>query len=195
MGSHWFATAVLIGSHFTDKSQWTNPQLCCMYFMTTGIITAIIDKPFVTLTVSFPWLSHQNIQWGTDFVMVRLLVLNGFTWCILAIWFHIIHDDVIKWKHFPCYWSFVQGIHRSPVNSPHKGQWCGALMFFFSCTWISTWVNNREAGDLRRHRAHYQFGTKPNLVAKILATKFGVFFVIYIMFSKNMFNMSLMIMW
>ena len=23
------------------------------------------------------------------------------------------HDDVIKWKHFPCYWPFVLGIHRS----------------------------------------------------------------------------------
>ena len=22
------------------------------------------------------------------------------------------HDDVIKWKHFPCYWPFVRGIHR-----------------------------------------------------------------------------------
>ena len=31
------------------------------------------------------------------------------------------HDDVIKWKHFPRHWSFVRGIHRSPVNSPHKG--------------------------------------------------------------------------
>ena len=30
----------------------------------------------------------------------------------------------------------------------------------------------------------YQSGTKPNLVAKILATKFGVFFVIHVMFSK-----------
>ena len=30
------------------------------------------------------------------------------------------HDDVIKWKHFPCYWPFVRGIHRSPVNSPPK---------------------------------------------------------------------------
>ena len=39
------------------------------------------------------------------------------------------HDDVIKWKHFPRYWPFVRGIHRSPVNSPHKGQWRGALMF------------------------------------------------------------------
>ena len=27
------------------------------------------------------------------------------------------HDDVMKWKHFPRYWPFVRGIHRSPVNS------------------------------------------------------------------------------
>ena len=39
------------------------------------------------------------------------------------------HGDVIKWKHFPRYWPFVREIHRSPVNSPHKGQWRGALMF------------------------------------------------------------------
>ena len=65
------------------------------------------------------------------------------------------HDDVIKWKHFPRYWPFARGIHRSPVNSPHRGQWRGVLMFSLICTWINTWVNNREAGDLRRHRAHY----------------------------------------
>ena len=65
------------------------------------------------------------------------------------------HDDVIRWKHFPRYWPFVRGIHRSPVNSPHKGQWRGALMFSLICAWINDWVNNRESGDLRRHRADY----------------------------------------
>ena len=40
-----------------------------------------------------------------------------------------IHDDFIKWKHFPHYWPFVRGIHWWPVDSPHKGQWRGALMF------------------------------------------------------------------
>ena len=65
------------------------------------------------------------------------------------------HDDVIKGKHFPRYWPFVRGIHRSPVNSPHKGQWHGALMFSSICVWINSWVNNREAGDLRRCHAHY----------------------------------------
>ena len=65
------------------------------------------------------------------------------------------HDDVIKWKHFPRYWPFVRGIHRSPVNSPHKGQWRGALMFSLICARINGWVKKREAGDLRRYHAHY----------------------------------------
>ena len=47
------------------------------------------------------------------------------------------------------------GIHRSSVNSPHKGQWRGALMFSLICLWINDWVNNREAGDLRCYHAHY----------------------------------------
>ena len=39
---------------------------------------------------------------------------------------------------------------------PHKkGQWRGALMFSLICVWINDWVNNREAGDLRRYRGHY----------------------------------------
>ena len=66
-----------------------------------------------------------------------------------------IHDDVIKWKHLPRYWSFVRGIHWSPLISLHNGQWHGAVMFYLICVWINCWVNNREAGDLRRHHAHY----------------------------------------
>ena len=65
------------------------------------------------------------------------------------------HDDVIKWKHFPRYWPFVRGIHRFPVNYPHKGQWRGDLMFSLICARINGWVNNGEAGDLRRHHAHF----------------------------------------
>ena len=49
----------------------------------------------------------------------------------------------------------MREIYRSPVNSPHKGQWRGALVFSLICAWINGWMNNREANDLRRHRAHY----------------------------------------
>ena len=79
------------------------------------------------------------------------------------------HDDVIKWKHFPRYWSFVRGIHRSPVNSPHKGQWRGALMFSLICARINGWVNNGEAGDLRRYRAHYDVIVMTHLAQSLQA--------------------------
>ena len=63
------------------------------------------------------------------------------------------------WRHqmktFSRYWPLVRGIHRSPVNSPHKGEWPGALMFSLICTRINSWVNNGEASDLRCHRAHH----------------------------------------
>ena len=61
------------------------------------------------------------------------------------------------------YWSFVRGIHWSTVISPHKGQWRGALMFSLICAWIKAWVNNREAGDLRPYRAHYDVTVMVNL--------------------------------
>ena len=62
------------------------------------------------------------------------------------------HDGVIKWKHFPRYWPFV-----SPVNFPHKWQWRETLILSLICAWINGWVNNHAAGDLRRHRAHYDY--------------------------------------
>ena len=46
-----------------------------------------------------------------------------------------LHNDVIKWKYFTRYWPFVRGIHRSPVDSPHKGQLRGAFMFSLICAW------------------------------------------------------------
>ena len=63
------------------------------------------------------------------------------------------HDDVIKWKHFPRYWPFVRGIHRSPRN----------FDVFFDLN--KRWVNNREAGDLRRHHAHYDVTVMETLPA------------------------------
>ena len=49
----------------------------------------------------------------------------------------------------------MRGIHWSPVNSPQKGQWRGALMLSLICVWTDGWLNNRDAGDMRRYRAHY----------------------------------------
>ena len=63
------------------------------------------------------------------------------------------------WRHqmetFSALLAFCAGNSPVPVNSPHKGQWRGALMFTLICAQINDWVNNHEAGDLRRHLDHY----------------------------------------
>ena len=69
--------------------------------------------------------------------MVNMTISNTLRWKFCSSWpltiFLVLpwgHDYVIKWKHFPRNWPFVRGIHRSPVNSTHKGQWRGADVFF-----------------------------------------------------------------
>ena len=63
------------------------------------------------------------------------------------------------WRHqmetFSALLALCAGNSPSPVNSPHKGQWRGNLIFSLICAWINCWENNREAGDLRRRCAHY----------------------------------------
>ena len=99
----------------------------------------------------WPYTHHKRNNWRSCRVSSNC---HGI-WNLHGSCIYMMHDDVIKWKHFTRYWPFVRGIHRSPVKSPHKGQWRGALMFSLICAWINGWVNNREAGDLRRHRTHY----------------------------------------
>ena len=95
------------------------------------------------------------------------------------------HHDIIKWKHFPRYWPFVRRIHPLPVNSPHKDQWREALMFSLICTWINGWVNNREAGDLRRHRAHCDVIVMMNFNKMNGSLKFSYYLKDCLMFSKH----------
>ena len=70
-------------------------------------------------------------------------------YCIVWAWENtmdiVLHDDVIKWKHFPHYWPFVWGIHQSLVNSLYKGQWRRSLMFSLICT-LNKWLSKQSCG-------------------------------------------------
>ena len=79
------------------------------------------------------------------------------------------NDDVIKWKHVPRYWPVLRGIHRSPVNSPHKGQRRGALMLSLIGAWTNGWVNNRDAGDSRCRCAHYGVAVMMSLILNAIS--------------------------
>ena len=136
----------------------------------------MIDCLWLQFNTIYGACSHKHLQyipWNMHivllcFVVVRWEVLlyscdSLTTVASLAPWqpYGCLHDDVIKWKHFPRYWPFVPGIHRSPVNSLHKGHWCGALMFSFICACINSWVKNHQAGDLICLRAHYDVIVMP----------------------------------
>ena len=54
-------------------------------------------------------------------------------------------DAVIKWKHLPRYWPFVRGIHRSPVNSPHKGPLTRSFGVFFDLR-LNKWLSKQSWG-------------------------------------------------
>ena len=98
------------------------------------------------------WKPEQNGQYfpvSKVFCDQLLCFWLTFDWSLFSR-----QDSGIKWKHFPRYWPFVRGNHRSPGDFPLKGQWRGALVFSLICAWTNGWANNRDAGNLRRHGAY-----------------------------------------
>ena len=112
---------------------------------------------------------HFTITWMTaewNFHRIWITMEKPSWYCLLYY--------VIDSRHVFPYWD----IHASPWwrhqmesfstllaicagNSPHIGQWRGVLMFSLIYVWINGWVNNGEAGDLRRYRTHYDVTVIP----------------------------------
>ena len=67
-----------------------------------------------------------------------------------------------------------KGIHRSPVDSPHKDQWRRTGVFF-DLRLNKRLNKNRNTGDLRHHRAHYDvtamLGHQPVTQLRLIQTK------------------------
>ena len=111
-------------NRFLMTSQWPND----CYASTWKVISYSLDIDFIHRDIH-GWSWKKNRAWCASF-------------CCRCIG---IHDDVIKWKHFPRYWPFVRGIHRPPANSLHKGQWRGTLMFYLICA-LNKRLNNQSGG-------------------------------------------------
>ena len=106
--------------------------------------------------VSTEWSIYSQREWPImTMIQFRSSVHNGSG--VRSIYVSSCRAEFTWWRHqmetFSALLAFLRGIHRwIPFT---KGQWRGALMFSLICAWINGWVNSREAGDLRRHRAHY----------------------------------------
>ena len=87
--------------------------------------TAPVNTKAVTLTTFAFLRKHCTVnQTIVSSTSQELCILLAF--CCVLLWFH---DDVIKCKLSPHYWSFLWGIHRSRENFPHKGPVMRTLMF------------------------------------------------------------------
>ena len=74
---------------------------------------------------------------------------------------------------FPALLAICAGNSPVPGEFHTKGQWRGALMFSLICARINSWVNNGEAGDLRRHRDHYDVIVSNYFTSGIIAGSDG----------------------
>ena len=114
-----------------------------------------LNKPARRLWFETPsrlWWRHRNEWRGTPtyishlYPHIRLHIKRHH--CFMTWWRH-------QMEIFSALLAICAGNSPVPDEFPHKGQWRGALMFSLSCVWINGRVNNREAGDLRRYRAHH----------------------------------------
>ena len=77
---------------------------------------------------------------------IRFIGPKSTHWPALVSYFDLValHDDVIKWKHFPRNWPFVRGIHRSrwiPRTSASDAElWC-----FFDLL-LNKWLSKQPWG-------------------------------------------------
>ena len=70
------------------------------------------------------------------------------------------------WRHQMETFSALLAICAGNSPVPQTKATDAELWFFFICVWINGWVNNREAGDLRRYRAHYDVIVKSRIICR-----------------------------
>ena len=134
----------------------TGTFLSLIFLSMLNVITAVTKK-FCVVICAYHHNNHQSLVTPyyhhnhQSSVTHRLLCHHHHHHCCGCSWWH--H----QMETFSALLAVVSGIHRSLVNSPHKGQWRRALMFSLVCVWTNSWANSLDAGDLRCHRAHYHF--------------------------------------
>ena len=103
----------------------------------TGFCTTVYGLHIYTFRSFFATLKEVIVIAMGSFDLESMMAVNKGMTQLFFTSYMVSHDDAITWKHFQRYWPFVRGIQRSPVNSPHKGQWRRALIFSLICFWIN----------------------------------------------------------
>ena len=100
-----------------------------------------------------PWWSNTCFHFIPPELLVLLMVPIRIECTRLWTYLSRYEPDAPCWRRQMETFSSLLAL--CAVNSPHKCQWRGVLMFSLICAWTNGCANNRDAGDLRKPRAHY----------------------------------------
>ena len=135
--------------HFTLDALASRPVACGIcatkVFFNHWRISRVVADGLVPIWHQDIWNPHDDVGWSVPLRNPPNL-MQQVSWDMMT---------SSNGNIFRAYWSFVRGIHRSPVNTPHEGQWRGALVFSFIYAWTKSSISKRDTGDLWHHRAHY----------------------------------------
>ena len=132
-------------------------------FLQSGFVLDLVDDSYICQRFGCYLTDNRESTkpMMTPFCSICMFHVNQGSLIIFICHLHSNTKSRSRWRHqmetlhFPCYWPFVRGIHRSAANSHHTGQWRGALVFSLICVWTNGWINNRDAGYNGHHSAHY----------------------------------------
>ena len=114
--------------HFhTNIHSWVTNECCCQCTVDTTNINYTRILVFINAEIE-----TSNTNDGGGCLNIHTKIPIDVVWDCLQLGgdsrILAFHDDVIKWKHFPCNWPFVRGIHRSrwiPYTKDSDAElWC-----------------------------------------------------------------------
>ena len=142
----------IMNSHLYSHVIYFETSVTC-FFPSTGNKSAIT---YVGVILMFNVLFDIPCDWlviqDKIFKVVQIKIANLFGYYVGYKTLSMSCQS--PWRHLQLE-TFSALLALCAGNNPHTGQWRGALLFSFICAWINGWINNGKAGDLRRHRGHY----------------------------------------
>ena len=162
----WHVTGMLsLAQHWHGRRALSNHVCaphsypCDLWFVCSTLRElAVSNLGQLLFCLSITWSRYRNAYrdlWIMSIVICLLVAILFRVYMLTT----LMLKPVSRWRHqmktFATLLALCAGNSPSTVNSPHKSQWCRALMFALICAWTNGSINNQDTGDLRHHHIHY----------------------------------------
>ena len=115
----WRLDSKTYTAHFIYTATWTIIH-SALYGVTSSYIVVQWNEAMTDMGNVLDCDVTKNIP-------IYFITFASLSWTLLSHssyrvkWYHVINFFIFVWKWFHHHWPFVRRIHRSSMNSPHKG--------------------------------------------------------------------------